>query len=219
MSGKIWTKEDDQYLIDNYKNLTFSNIATKLIRTNGAVKARACLLNLIKNNAIKIKLGDKFGKLTVISFTNKTDKHQTRLILCKCDCGNEKITRASNLIRKEPESCGCLKIINLSERMSLPDGVASYNRMYKSYITNSKSKNYEFNLSMEDFKKIISNNCDYCDCEPKEKNLDKRTKNTKRSTIKTNGIDRIENDKGYTMENCTPCCFVCNRMKRSRTKK
>jgi len=29
-----------------------------------------------------------------------------------------------------------------------------------------------------------------------------------------NGIDRIDNTKGYTPENCVPCCFEVNAMKR-----
>ena len=28
-----------------------------------------------------------------------------------------------------------------------------------------------------------------------------------------NGIDRIDNNKGYTKENCVPCCDICNRIK------
>jgi hypothetical protein len=28
-----------------------------------------------------------------------------------------------------------------------------------------------------------------------------------------NGIDRVDNKKGYTEENCVSCCGLCNRMK------
>jgi len=31
--------------------------------------------------------------------------------------------------------------------------------------------------------------------------------------IKYNGIDRVENSAGYTIENCVPCCGFCNRGK------
>lgn len=28
-----------------------------------------------------------------------------------------------------------------------------------------------------------------------------------------NGIDRVDNFKGYTLENSVPCCTICNRAK------
>jgi hypothetical protein len=34
-----------------------------------------------------------------------------------------------------------------------------------------------------------------------------------KSPIKTIGIDRIDNSQGYSIENCVPCCMVCNRAK------
>lgn len=27
------------------------------------------------------------------------------------------------------------------------------------------------------------------------------------------GIDRIDSSKDYTLDNCVPCCFICNRIK------
>jgi 5-methylcytosine-specific restriction endonuclease McrA len=31
------------------------------------------------------------------------------------------------------------------------------------------------------------------------------------------GIDRVDNTKGYTIENSRPCCFRCNQAKSSMT--
>ena len=33
------------------------------------------------------------------------------------------------------------------------------------------------------------------------------------SPVRINGIDRINSDKGYTIDNCVPCCAQCNHMK------
>ena len=30
-----------------------------------------------------------------------------------------------------------------------------------------------------------------------------------------NGIDRKSNQKGYTPQNCVPCCEICNKAKRN----
>ena len=34
-----------------------------------------------------------------------------------------------------------------------------------------------------------------------------------------NGVDRVDNERGYSLENCVPCCKFCNRMKRDLGKK
>jgi hypothetical protein len=33
-----------------------------------------------------------------------------------------------------------------------------------------------------------------------------------------NGIDRIENTKGYSIDNCAPCCKICNNSKSTLSK-
>ena len=41
--------------------------------------------------------------------------------------------------------------------------------------------------------------------------LEKYSKNVPAS--KVNGIDRIDSSKGYSLDNCVPCCPLCNRLK------
>ena len=50
--------------------------------------------------------GQKFGRLTVLSF-DSVKKHQS-MWKCKCDCGNETIVSASHLKSGHTKSCGCL---------------------------------------------------------------------------------------------------------------
>ncbi|WP_172638612.1 HNH endonuclease [Clostridium pasteurianum] len=54
-----------------------------------------------------MKQNDKFGMLTVIKRTENIKGHV--MILCKCDCGNEKVVRRSHLLNCEVISCGCHK--------------------------------------------------------------------------------------------------------------
>ena len=51
-------------------------------------------------------IGQKFGKLTVISLTEQR-KFGGRVWHCKCDCGNECDVLAQYLKRKSTQSCGC----------------------------------------------------------------------------------------------------------------
>ena len=57
----------------------------------------------------------------------------------------------------------------------------------------------EWKLTIEEFEKIIRQPCYYCG----------------EMDGKFSGVDRIDSNKGYTIENCVPCCKTCNRMKRT----
>ncbi len=56
-------------------------------------------------------------------------------------------------------------------------------------------RNLSFELSQEYFSELVHKDCFYC----------KRPISL--------GIDRLDNTKGYTIENSVSCCFPCNRMK------
>lgn len=46
-----WTKEEERYLIDNYINMMYCDIAKVLNKTEGAIRAKCFDLNLVKNSA------------------------------------------------------------------------------------------------------------------------------------------------------------------------
>jgi hypothetical protein len=56
---------------------------------------------------IKNIVGERFGRLIVLSSSGK-DKFGNYKWLCKCDCGNEIITKGIYLKKGETRSCGCL---------------------------------------------------------------------------------------------------------------
>ena len=51
-------------------------------------------------------IGRKYGYLTVIGDAGRTKKYE-HLWLCKCECGNTKITRGNRLKTGSCKSCGC----------------------------------------------------------------------------------------------------------------
>jgi hypothetical protein len=70
---------------------------------------------------------------------------------------------------------------------------------YKSHITKTLQRGYgDFKLTFEEFKKLVSSPCNYCKIYNAEE---------------ANGIDRVNNDLGYTKENCVSACWKCNRIK------
>jgi len=69
---------------------------------------------------------------------------------------------------------------------------------YAQYIRSAKNRGIAFELSSEEFKSIVCQSCFYCGTVTAGESV---------------GIDRFDNTKGYTVENCRPCCDTCNRMK------
>lgn len=68
-------------------------------------------------------------------------------------------------------------------------------------VTHKSSGSKEFNLSIEEYKSIISARCSYC--------------NSDISNEGGSGLDRVSNDRGFEVGNVNPCCTSCNR-RRSR---
>lgn len=63
---------------------------------------------LLNNNFyVDIKVGDKFGKLTVIAFSH--EKLSAKYWLCRCECGSEKVIKANSLKAGITKACGCAK--------------------------------------------------------------------------------------------------------------
>jgi hypothetical protein len=70
---------------------------------------------------------------------------------------------------------------------------------YKDYKRRCKNKGMEFSISLWKFEFYINRPCYICKKEF------------------SNGLDRIDNNIGYTEKNVYPCCFDCNRMKSNKT--
>jgi hypothetical protein len=75
---------------------------------------------------------------------------------------------------------------------------------YKSYFSVAKKKNLPFLLTIDEFIEITNKPCHYCGIVKGREYSDKNMKN---------GIDKIIPEKGYILENCLPCCYICNKMK------
>lgn len=182
-----------------------------------------------------------FGKWTVLYRTLNDCRNKTMWV-CQCDCDNHTIkpVTAKSLKDGTSTSCGCSRLETIQKKSQnfriknekgnviqkrcysckqmLPitefwknsamiDGYSnkckkcnSYDlkeNKYNYYKKNAKRRNYSFELSKEQFYNLISQPCYYCG-----ENLQS-----------SRGIDRVDSKKGYFLENCVPCCEVCNRMK------
>jgi len=93
----------------------------------------------------------------------------------------------------------------------LPKGIADRNSLYRKYKWKARSKNREWNLSIERFTELTSSDCYYCGEKPKQ--IHNRNNAEYNGHYIHNGIDRKDNSLGYTLTNSLPCCKVCNRAK------
>lgn len=84
--------------------------------------------------------GIRFGKLIVVQYIRK-NKFGVLYWLCKCDCGNSKTTRGSNLRDGLTKSCGCIQkkmASDLCRKLRLKHGhsmVVKRTRTYESWIS------------------------------------------------------------------------------------
>ncbi len=81
------------------------------------------------------------------------------------------------------------------------------NKLLRTYKSHAKNRNIEFLLSKEEFRQLTKQNCHYCGEQPSQyvKGGNKSSKN-----YIYNGVDRFNNTKGYTKDNCVSSCGKCN---------
>ncbi len=156
--------------------------------------------------------GNKYGRLLVI----KEAKRNVRgaFWLCRCNCGNETVVVGGSLRRSGgTRSCGCLMIETTVKSNSLPGGESGFNKLYAGYKNSAGKRKLLFELSREDFRKLTKQPCCYCGVNPTQVSYRKRVYGSNRYIY--NGIDRIDNDKAYMLDNVVPCCGQCNMAKGS----
>lgn len=190
------------------KKILFSNSLSA-----GTTKSCGCLQKEIwKKERMKL-IGKKFGRWTILSQNTNhghNKAHETYWN-CRCECGKEKVLAGYSITSGHSTSCGCF----LRETKSLPPGEAAFRMIHRYYVKAAKSRKLSFLLTKEEFKELTSSPCHYCGNEPEWKIKSIKTPN---GEYLHNGIDRLDNNKGYYKENCVPCCHACNWSKLDRSK-
>lgn len=146
--------------------------------------------------------GLKYGMLTAIKLHSVTS-NGTKWNL-KCDCGKEVVRLTSNFKKKQHRhSCGC-QPTNPGRKD------AGFIRLYRDYKASANLRGYSFSLSFKKFKQIVLNSCQYCGINPTL-----RYSKQVAHKIYVNGIDRVDNSRGYSVSNSVACCSFCNKAKGS----
>lgn len=165
--------------------------------------------------------GQRFGRLVALEFVGLNDAGNAKWKF-KCDCGNEPIIPSSmvRLKSKPVKSCGCLarekareRLLGKSPSNTMSLGEANFNVLFATYQKEANRKHHIFELSKEEFKILTKGDCHYCGGHPSSV----YSKPTYNGDYIYNGVDRVDNSKGYVLENCVPCCKRCNQSKSSMT--
>lgn len=174
-----------------------------------------CRENYFIEKAKEKYVGTKNGVLECIDIVKANDKFSSEgkrtMAICKCSiCGSITEVRAERLSKQGnyiPQSCS-----NCSAELYRRTTQERYYKIYGctgqeyidkkhdarrllSIVSNAKGRNIPFLLTDKDVKDMLHQNCYYC------------------GRPHANGIDRVDSKGDYSLENCVPCCSICNIMK------
>lgn len=156
------------------------------------------------------RIGKKYHQLLIVSISHSSKSKNRPYVNTICDCGKEKVIGLDNILRKAKptKSCGCLGRINLKSFINTqPNYLAEFNRWVKQ-STGPKRRDIETTLTLEDWIKLVSDCCYFCGQEPNQPMHNSYLFNK-------NGIDRLNSDIGYHLDNCVTACKQCNYAKQS----
>lgn len=154
--------------------------------------------------------GKIFGRLTVKHrIPNKFGKVYWE---CQCECGNISEVRGDSFNQKNPNtsSCGCLQkdaARKNGKKSRKPSGVKVIGDLFSNYRRRAKNNNIEWSLTKEQFIDFIFGPCNYCNVANSNKASHPRISE---DIVPYNGIDRVNSELGYYIENCVSCCNQCN---------
>lgn len=146
-------------------------------------------------------IGDRYNRMTVLDMVGKT-KHGDLLCECVCDCGTHKIVQLGNLRSGHTKSCGCLDREKRAQRNK--GNVYGYKhghsaqRIYGEYhrmIERCKPDNKTHHERYYDRGITV--------CQEWADDMDAFIAWSEQSGYDdTLTLDRIDNDKGYSPNNC-----------------
>jgi len=157
-------------------------------------------------NEIKNKhnlIGKRFGKLKVLSLLPKEDKtinSKYRCWICKCDCGNTKITTTQHLTsedKKGTKSCGCLK----HRKGNQNPNWRGYKEIPRDYFSRVKyhadKSNRDCDITIKYLWELFLKQKGKCALSGMELKFPQKHRD-----IKSNAsLDRIDSKKGYVKDN------------------
>jgi len=144
-------------------------------------------------------LNKRFERLKVIE-EKGSDRNNKTMWLVRCDCGNKRIVRGSDLVSKKILSCGCYNV-EINTKLKTKHGMSntSFYKKWNSLLTRCYNKNQK-GYKYWGGKKII---CEWNNfAEFKKDMYGSYIKHCKTFGKKQTTIDRKNGNKNYCKNNC-----------------
>ena len=161
------------------------------------------------------------GNDTLLTYIGEGIKVKKRKLKVRCKCGKEWEVEVNNVMNGTTVCCGkypCRTYKYLYEKRRDPD--VGYKALLYVYKKHARERGLEFHLTYDKFKHLLQQNCYYCNNLPSQVyKLTKPGTDEVRSGIPItyNGIDRIDSNGNYTIENTVTACKRCNVAKMDQT--
>lgn len=164
-------------------------------------------------------IGKSYGWLTILGVSrNKYYKYT-----CICECGNLSQPNAHAVLNGSTISCGCYWEYSVrGEKKNKPRSDIKYgkkssaaNYVFHTYKRNASKRGLIFMLNKDQFVDLIVKDCCYCGCSPQQ--ASRYWGKDKSPKFIYNGVDRVDNNLGYTLDNCVACCNTCNKAKSDKS--
>ena len=162
--------------------------------------------------------GLKVNRLTFVRPTAEKRRRNTIWELV-CDCGNTYHNIGTPIINGHVKSCGCL-----AKETAQCNGEQT--RKYSPNISSARivwSRSYK-DIDFDTFYRLSQLSCYYCGCAPYKTYNSITSGDVIFSSIQKNGgnfiyngLDRVDNTRGHTLDNVVPCCYKCNTFKMTRS--
>lgn len=174
----------------------------------------------MRPNSPPTEIGRVFSRLTVIAesppkrykATKNKRPYPYKRWICRCICGIEKEIADQQLRSGHTRSCGCIRKGKPSNNRGIY-GNAARHTVFVKIRASAINRDIVFELTKNQILAIVAQNCFYCGVAPRLYDNSGKCY----GAILVNGIDRIDPEYGYVLENVCACCVTCNYMKQHLT--
>ena len=150
-----------------------------------------------KKPSVEIKEGARIGRLILLERVDKKDKNGFNRICyrCQCDCGNVPIIKKSSLAHGRTYSCGCLK----AERAKTNHKTHGMTRTRTYRIYHAMMQRC-YDKTQRAYPQYGGSGIEMC--ERWRGSFENFLEDMGECPSPRHSIDRIDNDKGYSPDNC-----------------
>jgi hypothetical protein len=179
----------------------------------------------------------KHGHFDVLTKGGKRESkggHLRQLWVCSCVCGVTFEEATGNIVTGRRKSCGCMRYKDRAYGVKPTHAPAQASETYLFSRTKSsaKTRGIRFDITLDDFCGFIYRDCGYCGSAPCQRYNGKIFHNGGRAAggvtevsrerwdkawIVINGLDRIDSEGAYSVDNVVSCCKFCNIAKSTMT--